>query len=117
MTVRLPLLAQEQQRALGQRDVTVLIAFAGADVQEHALRIDIGDFQAKPFTQAQAAGINGDQTDAMIQRGNRAEDAAHFGGGEHDGEFELGIGPDQFQFVGPVPAEGFLPNTLMAQMA
>ena len=48
----------------------------------------------------------------MIQRGNRAENAAHFGGGEHDGEFELGIGPDQFQFVGPVPVEGFLPKHL-----
>lgn len=37
MAVRFPLLAQEQQRALGQRDVAVLIAFAGADVQKHAL--------------------------------------------------------------------------------
>ena len=110
MTVRFPLLSQEQQRALGQRDVAVLIAFAGADVQERALRIDIADLQAQAFAQAQAAGVNGDETDPMIQGGNSAEDAAHFGAGEHDGQFELGISPSQFQFVGPSAVEGLFPK-------
>ena len=110
MAVRFPLLAQEQQGALGQRDVAVLIALTGADVQEHALRIDIAHLQAQAFAQTQAAGVNRDETHAMIQGGNRGEDFSHFGGGEHDGQFELGIGPNQFQFVGPGAAEGFLPK-------
>jgi hypothetical protein len=112
MAVGFPLLAQVQQGALGQRDVAILIAFTGADVQEHALRIDIADLQAQPFAQAQAARVDGDETDAMIQRGNSAQDAAHFGGGEHDGQFELGIGPSQFQFVGPGAVEGLFPKEL-----
>jgi len=112
MAVGFPLLAQVQQGALGQRDVAILIAFAGADVQEHPLRIDIADLQAQAFAQAQAAGVNGDETDAMIQGGNSAEDAAHFGAGEHDGQFELGIGPSQFQFVGPGAVEGLFPKEL-----
>jgi len=70
MVVGFPLLAQAQQRARGQRYVAILIAFASADVQEHALGIDVADFQPKPFAQAQAAGINGDQADPMIQGGN-----------------------------------------------
>jgi len=112
MAVRFPLLAPEQQRALGQWDLAILIPFTGADVQEHALRIDVADLQAKPFPQAQAAGVNGAQTDPMIQRGNSGQDPAHFGGGEHDRQFELGIGPSQFQFVRPGPAEGLFPKEL-----
>lgn len=48
----------------------------------------------------------------MIQRGDRGEDAAHFGAGEDDGQFELGIGPSQFQFVGPGAVEGLFPKEL-----
>jgi hypothetical protein len=110
MAMSFPLLAQEQQRALGQRDVTVLIALAGTDVQEHALRINVADLQAQPFAQAQTAGIYGAQTDAVIQGRDAGENAAHFASREHDREFELGVGPSQFQFVGPEPFEGFLPE-------
>jgi hypothetical protein len=46
MAMRFPLLAQEQQRAFGQRNIAVLIAFAGADVNEHPLRINVADLQA-----------------------------------------------------------------------
>jgi hypothetical protein len=110
MTMSFPLLAQEQQRALGQRDVTILIALAPADVQEHALGIDVADLEIQTFPQAQAAGVDGDQADAMIQRGNAGQDAAHFGGREDNGQFELRIGANQFQFVGPDALEGFFPE-------
>ena len=58
MAMGFPLLAQELKRAPGQRHVTVVVALAGADVQEHALGIDVADLQPKPFTQTQAAGVN-----------------------------------------------------------
>lgn len=112
MPVRFPLFAQEQQCAFGQGDVTVLIAFAGADVQQHALRIDVGNLEAQPFTQAEAAGVDRDQADAMIQGGNAGQNAAHLGGGEHDGQFELGIGARQLQFVRPETVERFFPEQL-----
>jgi hypothetical protein len=70
VAVRFPLLAQPQQRAIGQRDMAVLIALAGPDVQEHALGIDVGDLKPKPFAQTQTARVNGDQADAMIQSGH-----------------------------------------------
>ena len=105
-----PLLAQEMQGALGQRYVAVLVAFARADVQEHALGIDVEDLQLEPFTQTQAAGVDGDQTDAMIQKGDASQDTSHLGSGEDDGQFELGIGTDQFDFGRPGLAEGFLPE-------
>jgi hypothetical protein len=110
MTMTFPLLAQEQQRALGQRDVTVLIAFATADVQEHAFGINVANLEVQTLTQAQAAGVNGDQADALIQRGNVGQDATRFSGREHDGQFELRIGANQFQFVGPDSFERLFPE-------
>ena len=112
MAMAFPLLAQEEQGAFGQRDVAILIAFAAADMQEHALGVDVADLQVQAFTQAQAAGIDEDEADAVVQGGNGGQDASCFGGGQDDGEFELGIGADQLEFVGPGAFEGFLPEEL-----
>ena len=112
MPMGFPLLTQQQQGALRQRDVAVLVTFAAADVQEHALRINVGNLEAQAFAQAQAAGIDGGQADAMIQGGDGRQDAARFGGGQDDREFKLGIGPGQFQFMRPEPAQGFFPKQL-----
>jgi hypothetical protein len=46
----------------------------------------------------------------VIQERDVAEDFTDFLGGEDDGEFELGIGADQFDLGGPGPAEGFFPE-------
>lgn len=110
MTMSLPLLAQEMEGALGQRHVTVLIAFAAADVQEHAFGVDVADLKPEALAQTQAAGIDGDQSNAMIQERHVDEDLAHFSGREDDREFELRIGADQFDFVGPDAFESFLPE-------
>jgi len=112
MFMSFPLLTQELQSALGQGDVTIRIAFALADVQEHAPRIDIRDAKAQAFAQAQTARIDGGQTNPMIQRPNRAKDQAHFLGRGNDRQFKLGIGARQFQFVGPGTVESFFPEKL-----
>lgn len=112
MTMRFPEFAQEQERAPGQRDVTILIALAGTDVEEHALGVNVADLKVQAFTQTQAAGIDRDQSDAMIQGGHGGENAAGFGGGEDDGEFELGLGADQLEFGWPDAFEGFFPEEL-----
>ena len=110
MAMGFPLLPQQQQGAFGQRDVTVAPAFTGADVKETALGVHVADFQAQGFAQTQAAGIDGGQGDALVQGRDGREDTAHFGGREHDGQFELGIGADQLEFDGPDALEGFFPE-------
>jgi len=112
MTVGFPLLAQQPQGAFGQGHVTIVVALAGADVQEHPFGINVADGQREPFAQAQAAGVNEAQTNAMVQGRHRGQNAAHFGRREHDRQFELGIGAGQFQFVGPDAFEGLLPEEL-----
>lgn len=79
-------------------------------MQEHALAIDVAHFQAQALAQAQTAGVDRDQGHPMIQESDLLEDAPHLRGREHHGQFELRIGPDQFQFVGPGALEGLLPE-------
>jgi hypothetical protein len=112
MAVGFPKLTQELQGALGQGDVAVAIALARADVQEHAARVNVADLQAQPLPQTQAAGVDGDKADPMVEQGNQAQDAAHLGGGEDYGQLELGVGAGQIQFVWPGAVEGFLPEEL-----
>lgn len=112
MPMRFPVFPQALEGDFGQRHVAIPITLATADVQEHALGINIADFEAQAFAQAQAAGVNEQQAGVLIGRGHRGEHAADFRGGKHHRQFELGIGPDQLQFVGPDAVEGFFPEEL-----
>ena len=80
MAMTFPLLAQQQQSPFGQWDVAVLITFAAPDVKEHAFGVDVADLETQALAQAQAAGVDGGEADAMIQGGNGRENAAHLRG-------------------------------------
>ena len=112
MVVGLPELTEPFQSALRKGNVAVPIAFTSPDMEEHALGVDVLDFHPEALTQTQAAGVDGDQTDPMIQGADLRERVPHFLGREDDWELELGIGPDQFQLNGPGAVEGFLPEEL-----
>ena len=112
MAVGFPDLAQKEQGALGQGDVAVAIAFTRADMQEHASGINVGNLEAQAFAQTQTAGVDGGKADTLVQQRNFSQNTANFGGRKHDRELELGIGADQFHFVGPGTMEGFLPEEL-----
>ncbi len=112
MPVAAPELAQQFERALGQGHVTVAVAFARPDVEEHPLGIDVADFQVDGFAQAQATGVDRCQGDPMVQRGNPGDNCAHLGGREDNWQLELGCGAHKLQFRRPGPLEGFLPEEL-----
>lgn len=59
MAMGFPLLAQKLKGALRQWHITVLVSFAAADVQEHALGIDVANLEAQAFSQTKAARVNG----------------------------------------------------------
>jgi hypothetical protein len=112
MAMGFPLLAQQLQGALGKGHVTVAIAFASPNVEEHAPGIDVAYLEPEPFSQTQSAGVDGGQADALTQALHLAEDLADFRSGKNDRQFELGIGADQIQFLRPVALEGFFPKEL-----
>jgi len=110
MPMRLPLFSEQLEGALRQGDIAVRIAFARADVQEHALGIHVPNLEMQPFAQAEAARVDGAQANPMIESFDLGQNFAHFLGGENDGQFELRIGADQLDFGGPGLAEGFFPE-------
>ena len=112
MLVGEPLLAQQEQGPLGQGNVAIVLAFAAAEVEQPALAIDVADFQAQAFAQAQAARVNERQTNPMIQRGDGGQHAANLGNGEDDREFETRIGAGELDLDGPGTAAGFFPKEL-----
>lgn len=112
MAMGFPLLPQQLQCALGQRHVSVLVALAVADVEEPALRINIANLEVQAFAQAQAAGVDGGQADALVEQGDPAQDVPDFPGRENHGKFELGVGADQLNLRRPGPLEGFFPKEL-----
>ena len=63
--MRLPVVAQQLQRSLRQRDVTVFRALAVAHVNHHPRAVDVGDPQVGAFLQAQTAGVDGRETDSV----------------------------------------------------
>jgi len=79
-------------------------------MQKHPLGVDVADLQPQSFTQTQATRVDGNQTNTMVQGGHTVKDLADLIGRENDREFELSIGPDQFNFLGPGTVEGFLPK-------
>ncbi len=102
--------AQMLQIAFWQGHVTIAIAFARANVQQHAPGIDVAHLQVQSFTQTQSAAVNGDQCSFVVQNGDAAEDGANFLGREDDGQFELRLRAGQLQLRRPNPPQGFLPK-------
>ena len=110
MSVGAPELAQQFEGALRQGHVTVAIAFAGPDVEEPALGVDVADFQLEGFAQTQAAGVNRGQSHPMVQGGDPGDNGAHLTRREDDGQLELGRGAGKLQLGGPNALERFLPE-------
>jgi len=81
MPMRFPVFPQALKGDFGQRHVAVLIALATADVEEHAFGINVAHLEAQAFAQAQAAGVDEQQADALIGRGHRSQHPADFGAG------------------------------------
>jgi hypothetical protein len=110
MAVGAPELAQQFEGALRQGHVTVAIAFARPDVEEHPFGIDIADFQLEGFAQTQAAGVDRSQGHPMVQGGDPGDNVAHLTRRKDDGQLELGRGAGKLQLCGPSALEGLLPE-------
>jgi len=72
--VRAPVLEQ----ALGERHVTVLAALALADVDGHAVGVEVGDLEGDDLADAEAAGVGGRQQEPMPGVGAGAQQAPDF---------------------------------------
>jgi len=110
MAMRFPERAQEPEGPSGQRNVAVPIAFAGADMNDHALGVDVAHFQSEGFSEPEAAGIDRGQGGAVVGRRHGRQYLADLLGGEHHGQFELRGGAGEGDLGGPGPLQGLFPE-------
>jgi len=67
IAVSLPIIPQEQEGAVGQRDHAIGSAFAAMDVEHGAVGVDISDLEVKPLVEAQSAGIDRGKVDPVMK--------------------------------------------------
>ena len=73
-----PVLAQQMESGLRQRDIAVLGALAAVDMDHHALTVDVGDFEMAAFVKTQAAGIDRGEIGVVVQGFNVDQNATDF---------------------------------------
>ncbi len=84
MTMPAPILAQQIERPLGQRHITVSPTFAVAHMHHLTRTINVFDLQVHAFPQAQATRLDRREADAIRQAVQATQDLVHFGNAEDD---------------------------------
>jgi len=97
VAVGFPLLTQKLQRFLRQRHVAVFVALGLPNVDESTCTVDVFDFQVRALGQAQPAGIDRGQTDAIVLKANTVQHMVNFIPAEHDRQFFVFPGADEQQ--------------------
>jgi hypothetical protein len=69
---------------------TTFLAFALLDPNDHALTVDVGDFELEGFGEAQARRIATGQDRAMLQAGHAGQKVQHFAWTQDNGQL-LGL--------------------------
>jgi hypothetical protein len=80
---------EDFQRAGGKHGVAVL---ATLDAKEHALVVDVGDFEGDGFGDTESGAIAGEQDGAMFDTVDVVEEPLDLIGGEDDGELFVEAG-------------------------
>jgi len=78
MAVGAPVLAQQMQGGVRQRDIAILSALTAVDMDHHALAVDIGDFEMQSFVKPQAAGVHGGEINMVVEGFDVGQNVADF---------------------------------------
>ena len=69
---------QEREQRGREHDVAILAAFALVHANDHALTVDVGDFQMRRFGDAQACSIADGEDGPLFQRADGLEEVRDF---------------------------------------
>src|SRR6266704_3588562 len=73
-----PVLPEFVKQLWAEQHISVSAAFAALDVNDHALAVDIADFQAREFGTPESGGVEGHQQSAMQGRPRRIDEPRNF---------------------------------------
>ena len=108
-----PDLAQQREGAVGERDEPILPALAAVHVEQLASAVDGRHPEPQPLQQAQSAGVDERQADAVAQGPHRREHPTDLLLAQHDREPLLALRARQLEH-GPVAAKRLLVEELDA---
>ena len=108
-----PVQAQQREGLLGQRDHTILIAFARANMQLHTGTITLGNLELDTFQQPQAAAGDHAQTGTVVWQVDLSQELPDLLDAQHHGQLlwqvradEVAERPGAHQRVGVKELEG-----------
>jgi hypothetical protein len=94
VTVGSPIVAEQVEGRRGKRDVAVLGALSPVDMDHHAGRVDIGDFEVEAFVESEAAGIDGGEIGVILGGFDLGQEAADFFPAKDGREASFGLGSE-----------------------
>ena len=106
------MLAQHIERTVGERYVAILATLA-MDVEQLARAVDVGDLEAGPFHEPEAAGVDRGEADAIHGNAHGGENPPHLLAAQDHGELLLALGAGDVEH-GPLPRERLLIEELEA---
>jgi hypothetical protein len=107
MAVGYPIVAEQVEGGLGERDVTILGAFATVDMDHHAGGVDIGDFEMESFVKSEAAGVYGGKIGIVLEGLDSGQNASDFFHAENGRKASFGLGSEDSEDM-PVALEDML---------
>jgi hypothetical protein len=111
-----PVGSEQRQGLFGQGDVTVFSALASVDMDDHTLRVDVGNLQVEGFVEAETQTINSGEVDLIVQGSGGVEEPPDFFHTEDGRETVCGLGADEREGM-PVTLEDVLEEELDATVA
>jgi len=93
------------QGSFRKRHISFFVSLGVANMHEHPIGIDVTDGEMGAFSQSQAQGIDGGQTDPVAFDGHSGQKATYLIAAEHLGKLSFLSGTNECQGC-PVPLEG-----------
>jgi hypothetical protein len=116
MAVGPPIVAEQMECGLGEREVAILGPLSTVDMDHHAAGVDIGDFEVETFVKSQSTGIDGGKIGIILERFDTGQNASDFIHAENGGEASFGLGTEDSEDV-PVSLEDVLVEEAYAAIA
>jgi hypothetical protein len=111
-----PIVSEQQEGGLGQRDIAILGAFSAMDMDHHAGGIDIGDFEMEAFVKSEAAGIDGAEIGVILEGMDLGKNGSDFFKAENGREASFILGTEDTEDV-PIALEDMFEEEANAAIA
>jgi hypothetical protein len=99
-----PIAAEQVEGGLGERHIAILSPLSPVDMNHHAGRVDIGDFEVETFVESQAAGIDGGEIGVILEGFDLGQEASDFFPAENGRKSPFGLSSQDAEDV-PVALE------------